>query len=88
VPEVDVKDDGPLQLYVSGPPLTGVAVTVTLPPAHIAPVLVSTVADGAAMTDTVPDAVALHPAALVAVTVYVPAVETEIEGVTSPVLQE
>ena len=72
---------------MSGLPLTGVAVTVTLPPAHIEPVLL-TVADGAATTDTVPDAVALHPAALVAVTVYVPAVDAVIEAVISPVLHE
>ena len=47
-----------------------------------------TVGEGSAFTVTVPVAVAVHPAALVAVTVYVPAVEVVIEVVTAPVLHE
>jgi hypothetical protein len=49
---VDVKLSGPLQLYVSGAPDTGVAVTVILPPIHAAPEVVA-VADGAGFTVTV-----------------------------------
>ena len=61
-----------------------VAVSVAVAPAHTDGLL--TVGDGAVITVTVPDAVAEHPAALVAVTAYVPAVAVVIEVVVALVL--
>jgi hypothetical protein len=53
-------------------------------PAHT--VALFTEGVGFGLTVTVPEAVALHPAALVAVTVYVPAVVVVIEAVVAVVL--
>ena len=63
-----------------------VAVRVAVAPEQIAGLF--TVGEGSAFTVTVPAAVAVQPAALVAVTVYVPAIEVVIDVVTAPVLHE
>ena len=86
VPAVEVVIDvvtAPVLHEYEVPP---VAASVAVAPAHMAGLF--TVGVGSAFTVTVPAAVAVHPAALVAVTVYVPAVPVVIEVVTAPVLHE
>jgi hypothetical protein len=61
-----------------------VAVSVALLPEQTAALF--TVGVGKALTVTVPLAVAVHPEALVAVTVYIPAVPVVIVAVVAPVL--
>ena len=62
------------------------AVSVVLVPVQI-DVLPVILAEGMGFTVTVPLAAAVHPAALVAVTVYVPAVVVVIDAVVAVVFQ-
>ena len=86
VPAVEVVIEVVVALVLHTYEVPPVAVSVAVAPEHM--VALFTVGEGSAFTVTVPVAVAVHPAALVAVTVYVPAVEVVIEVVTAPVLHE
>jgi len=70
-----------LHIYVAPVPMPETCI-VSIPPAHVAGLL--TVGLGLDAL-TVPLAVAVHPAALVAVTVYVPTVDVDMVVVVAPV---